>query len=162
MASARAVALEVVGVEQIPPLAARPAVEEVLVVVPDPTLGVGCGQGRTGAHLIKGRGADQLGPPVLGDGDGEPVGQGTHLALEICTQVVEVQHHDVDAVRCVPEGLEVVQHTEQTGGRSRLGRRRVVVDPSPEALPFAVWSRRQRCHRLGGDAVDHSGSVPRR
>jgi len=34
MALARSIALEVVVIEQIPPLAARPAVEEALVVVP--------------------------------------------------------------------------------------------------------------------------------
>ena len=150
MASARAVALEVVGVEQIPPLAARPAVEEVLVVVPDPTLGVGCGQGRTGAHLTKGRGADQLGPSVLGDGDGEPVGQSPHLALDedlpwLQVRPDRIEHHPRHRGRGAGGGgcagqLSLDRSLVRSGkrlGHAAVGQHDPWYLPAPQ-LPFIV------------------------
>ncbi len=147
-----AVPSEVGVVEEVAPLAARPAAEERGGV--DPVLPTTSGNGRVGpvAHRLERRRVDQLGPPVLVHLDAEVCGQLPHLSLQVGPQGVVVQPQDVEAVGGIPEGVQVFDGAPQR--RPDLRGRRLVVDPLPEAVPLAVRARPRWRQRVELDAVD--------
>src|SRR6478736_7267248 len=126
-------------VEEAAPLAARAAAEERSGI--DPVLRTAAGDGRAGpaAHRLERRRLDQAGPSVLVDVDAEARGHLPHLPLQVGLQVVVVHIHDVEIAGGVPERLQVLYRAPQR--RPDLRRRRLVVDPLPEAVPLAVGAR---------------------
>src|SRR3954447_27056475 len=143
---------EVGVVEEVVPLATGAAVEEGGGV--DPMLTPAGGDGGVGsaAHRLERCRLDQAWPAVLGYADAEAGGQLPHLPLEVVLEVVVVKVHDVEVVGGVAKRLQVLDGAPQRRPDQR--RRRLVVDPLPEAVTRAVGAWRHWSQRSELDAVD--------
>src|SRR4051812_24254477 len=139
-------------VEEVVPLATGPAVEEGGGV--DPMLTPAGGDGGVGsaAHRLERCRLDQAWPSVLVYADAGAGGQLPHLPLQVVLQVVVVQVHDIEVVGGVAKRLQVLDGAPQRRPDQR--RRRLVVDPLPEAVPRAVGAWRPWSQRSELDAVD--------
>src|SRR5215469_6574082 len=135
----RGVPGEVGLVEEVALLPARAEAEERCGVDPVLRTAVGAGRASPAAHRLVRRRLDKAGPSVLVDVDAEARGHLPHLSLQVGLKVVVVQIHDVEIVAGVPERLQVLYSAPQR--RPNLRRRRLVVDPPPEAVPLAVGAR---------------------
>ena len=139
-----------VAVEDLPPLAAGPPVEELLGALPDPVVGVGGDHLGLAAHLAERGGLDQGRPAVVRHLDVEPGGQAPHLAFGVPLQVVVVEEDDVGPVAHLPKAGQVVDHPRQAHGD--LPHRGRIVDPVEEGVLLVGEGRavRRRAELVAG------------